>query len=183
MTQKTFFLQMITAGFLLMFSAAWIIVTPKSETIEVQEPYPQIGFTAPDFTLIDRDGQSVSLSDYQGKIVLVNFWASWCGPCRIEMPAIQSAWETYEEDEFVVLAVNASYQDTRSNALLFVDENHLTFPILFDDGSASNAYQVTAFPSSFIVDQEGIIRQKIVGSLPEAFLLIQIEKLLEVGGK
>lgn len=165
---------------LLLLGLIWIFASrmtgPASPTLPEA---PQKGFLAPDFTLESRDGQPVRLSDLRGKPVILNFWASWCPPCRAEMPAMQSLYETYQEN-FVLLGVNVTSQDTPANAEAFLREYGLTFPILFDrDGKVTRRYAVTSLPTTFFIDARGIIREVVVGGpLTEASLRARLETLL-----
>ena len=169
----------------LLSSAIWIIITmiffgdPNSEMDNV----PKEGFTAPNFVLRSSSDEVYSLSDFRGKAVVVNFWASWCPPCKEEIPAMQNVFNQYQDDGFVLLAVNATNQDSISNSEAFVKSNGITFPILYDkDGSVGNLYQVQAMPTTFIIDKSGIIKEIIIGGpMPEALLQIRVEKILSQG--
>jgi peroxiredoxin len=143
-------------------------------------PAPQAGFVAPDFTLPDQNGADVTLSDFQGQAVLVNIWASWCSPCRQEMPAMEQIFQEYQEMGFTILAVNAANQDSRADAEAFVTEMGLTFPILYDnDGVVSELYQIRALPSSFFVLPDGTIHEVVIGGpMAEALLYTRVENLL-----
>ncbi len=143
-------------------------------------PAPQAGFLAPEFSLQTLDGETLALSDLHGQAVLVNIWASWCGPCRSEMPAMQTIYEEYQDQGFTILAINATSQDSRADAQAFVDENRLTFPVLLDlDGSVSRLYQVSALPSSFFVLPDGSIQEVVIGGpMAEALLRTRVERLL-----
>ena len=119
---------------------------------------------AVDFTLETLDGQTVSLADYQGKVVLLNFWATWCPPCELEMPDLQKAYEKYEEQGLVVLAVNAG--EPAPTVQAFVTKLGLTFPILMDArGQVGAQYRASGLPMSLVVDREGIIRARHLGYL------------------
>ena len=133
------------------------------------------GETAPDFTLIDLEGQPVSLSDWQGRPVLINFWATWCGPCEVEMPAVQAAYEAHQEDGLVVLAV--AVEDTAENVERFFAKHDLTFQPLMDDGVVSRAYRVPGLPTSFFVNADGQITAVHIGMLNES----KIEEYLARG--
>lgn len=163
-------------------SAMWMAFTtpPPGAVTGGQIPAPKEGFLAPDFTLEDAQGQIYRLSELQGKPVLVNLWASWCAPCKEEMPAMQAVYETYAPQGFMLLAVNATSQDSQSAAIDFAQARGLTFPILFDrDGAVTTRYQVQAMPTSFFVDQQGIVRKVIIGGpMTQAFLVSEIEHLL-----
>jgi len=173
---------MAIATILIVVGAAWIAVsTPAPGELEQAGAAPAVGFKAPDFTLGTLDGGQVRLSDLRGQAVLLNLWASWCGPCRAEMPAMQRVYEEYRDDGFVVLAVNATNQDRISAAAAFVDELGLTYPIGLDlDGAVSRLYGLQALPSSFFIDWDGVIREVIIGGpMAEALLRIRAEQLLE----
>ncbi len=123
---------------------------------------PLIGGPAPDFTLNDLEGHPVSLSDYRGKVVLLNFWATWCEPCKKEMPEMQAAYERYKDRGFVILAVN--FGDRLEEADKFVKHMGLTFPVLLDRKvKVAARYGVVSLPVSFFIDPKGIIRQRVFG--------------------
>lgn len=122
----------------------------------------QVGQQAPDFEVTLLDGSQAALSDYRGQVVLLNFWATWCGPCRIEMPEFQTAYEAYQDEDFVVLAVN--FQESAEQASDFAEEFGLTFPIALDpDGSVNRQFSVFAYPSSFVIDRQGVIQVSHAG--------------------
>jgi peroxiredoxin len=124
---------------------------------------PQIGYTAPDFELKDLHGHASRLSDYRGKVVLLNFWATWCGPCRIEMPTIQALYEDYGDRDFQVLAVAGDYEGA-SKVGPFLEQIQVTFPSLLDDeGKVQDQYYVNALPMSFLLDRHGVVAYKMVG--------------------
>lgn len=144
---------------------------------------PQIGFEAPGFTLNTLDGQTISLSSLHGKVVLVNLWASWCPPCRAEMPALAKVYDQYREAGFVVLGVNTTYQDSESDASTFVQTLGLEFPIVLDrDGAVSKQYQLLALPTSYFVGRDGTIRDVVFGGpMTEAIIATKIQSLLAEG--
>lgn len=166
----------------LVFSAGWIIFTPlpPGGTTGGEIPAPREGFLAPDFSLEDAQGNIVRLSDLRGQPVLVNWWASWCAPCEAEMPAMQEVYEDYSPEGFTILAVNTTFQDSRENALVFVENRNLTFPVLFDlDGAGARQYLVRLMPTSFFIDREGIIQRVVLGGpMSKALLRAEIERLL-----
>jgi cytochrome c biogenesis protein CcmG, thiol:disulfide interchange protein DsbE len=168
---------------LLILGLAWIFIsrpTPGSVTNGLI-PAPATGFLAPDFELETLDSQTVKLSDLRGRVVLLNFWASWCPPCKAEMPAIQQVYDDYQDRGFVVLAVNATNQDSRENAQAFLAENNLSFPVPLDVlGETTLRYKVSSFPTTFLIAPDGIIREVVVGGpMAEAALRARVEKLLE----
>lgn len=118
----------------------------------------------PDLTLQTLDGRSVSLRDLQGKAVVVNFWATWCPPCRMEMPDLQAFYQAHLNEDVVVVAINAG--EAVSLVQPFVDENNLTFDVLLDpDMRAMTAFRVASLPTSFFVDRQGVIRERHGGAL------------------
>jgi len=127
-------------------------------------PSPGQGFSAPELVLPDSDGTLHALSSYRGRVVVLNFWASWCPPCQAEMPALERIHQDLAASGLTILAVNVTSQDTRQAALRFTEELGLTLPMLFDDnGSAQTSYRIRALPTTFFIDTRGIIRQVVVG--------------------
>ena len=123
------------------------------------------GGVAPDFQLEDSEGTQVSLSALRGKIVLVNFWATWCPPCIEEMPSMERLNEVMAGDDFVMLAINTE-ENGRSVVPAFLQKTPYTFPILYDDkGVVQKRYGVFKFPESFIILKDGTIAEKIIGPL------------------
>ncbi len=120
---------------------------------------------APDFTFPGLDGKMVSLSDYKGKVVLVNIWATWCPPCIAEMPSMEKLYHKFKGENFEILAV--SIDETGLKAVApFMKKTRLTFPALIDSkGAIKSVYRITAIPESFIVDKQGLLIKKIVGPL------------------
>lgn len=167
---------------LLLIGGAWIwaSATPADTVTAGQVPAPQVGFLAPDFNLPAYGGGVLSLGDLAGQPVVINFWASWCPPCRSEMPAMQRVHEAFQDQGLVILGINAANQDQMADAVNFVEENRLTFPIIFDTGGrAALNYQVRSLPTTFFVDREGKIQEIIVGGpISEALLRIRAEQLL-----
>ena len=166
--------------FVLGLGLVWIAISSEGQTSTDRSiPAPRRGFLAPDFSLINLDGHEIRLADFHGRPVMVNFWASWCPPCRAEMPAFQNIYTEYEAQGFVVLAVNS--QESRTTAVDFAQSRALTFPILLDeDGILSSRYQAESLPTTFFINKDGYISNVIYGGpISEAFLRIQVEKLLE----
>ena len=144
-------------------------------------PSPREGVLAPDFTLDTLDGKKVTLSELRGKIVIIILWATWCPPCRAEMPALENAYEQYKDSEVIILGLNVTNQDSERDIPSFVKEFGLTFPILLDrDGSVSTLYQLKALPTTYFVNREGIIRTVVIGGpMSETFIRSKVEALLQ----
>jgi thiol-disulfide isomerase/thioredoxin len=164
------------------FGWAWLSRAPAAATTGgAPPPSPREGFSAPDFALDGLGGQQVRLADLRGQVVVVNLWASWCLPCRAEMPALERAYQAYRDAGLVVLAVNATDQDDERLAAEFAGELGLTFPILLDRaGEASARYRLQALPSTYFIDRQGIIRSVVIGGpMSEALIRSKVEDLLE----
>lgn len=127
------------------------------------------GDVAPDFTLTTLDGKEVKLSDLKGKKVVLNFWATWCPPCKAEMPHMQNFYEDFSQDENVeILAINLTNGDKRESVQNFVQDYGLTFPIPMDvEGNVGKTYQAITIPTSYMIDTKGRIQNKIVGPMDE----------------
>lgn len=168
---------------ILLAGSGWIgfSAVPDSETTGGHIPSPREGFLAPDFTLELIEGGEVTLSDQRGKVVIVNLWASWCPPCRAEMPALDEVYLANRDRGLEVLAVNTTFQDQESAAAGFIEDFGLTFPILMDrSGEVSRQYLLRAMPSTYFIDREGIIRKVIIGGpMSEATLQTAVEELLQ----
>ncbi len=159
-------------------------VPPAATTGGAPPPSPREGFSAPDFTLDLLGGGGITLSDLRGQVVMVNLWASWCPPCRAEMPAIEEVYQDYKNQGLEVLAINTTYQDSEVEAAAFVQEYGLSFPIPMDrTGAVSNRYQLRGLPSTYFVDRKGIIRSVVVGGpMNEALIRSKVQELLEESG-
>ena len=125
-------------------------------------PAAEVGKPAPDFRLPDLAGEEVNLSDFEGKPVLLNFWAGWCRPCKEEMPYLQQVYEEWSDRGLVVLTVNLG--DSRSEVNRFMQSNRLSLPVLLDTKqSLAQKYNVASIPTTFFIDKDGIVRAKIIG--------------------
>lgn len=137
---------------------------------------------AESFALSTLGGPSVSLSDYRGRVVLLNFWATWCAPCVLEMPSIQTLYDTYQEQGLEVVAVNV--QEDRDIVAAFVEEHGFSFPILLDsNGRTTSTYAVRGLPTSYLIDRTGkLIGLKVGFHLwDEPEVIDTFERLLEEG--
>jgi cytochrome c biogenesis protein CcmG/thiol:disulfide interchange protein DsbE len=144
-------------------------------------PAPQKGFLAPEFKLETSDGHSISLLDYRGQAVLVNLWATWCPPCRAEMPTIERVYQEYRSQGLVVLGVNSTIQDEPPQIVPFINQYKITFPILLDvNGEVSNLYELRALPTSFFIGRDGVIKEVVVGGpMSEALIRTDVEEIIK----
>jgi len=141
----------------------------------------RVGDKAPDFTLTDTDGDKLSLSDLKGKGVILNFWATWCGPCRQEMPLLQKAFEAHGSEGLVVVGVDVGEQ--AAPVKTFLKELGLTFPAVLDtDQETSRLYRVYGLPTTFFIDRQGVIHYVLVGPADQALLDHQIPEILKTPG-
>jgi len=123
---------------------------------------PMLGRPAPAFELALFDGGRFRLDAARGKVVFVNFWASWCVPCREEMPSMERLYQKYRAKGLAMLAVN--YRESRKEAQAFVEELKLTFPVLLDDGTVSTLYGVFGLPATYLVDRQGRGAARVMGA-------------------
>jgi thiol-disulfide isomerase/thioredoxin len=161
----------------------WIYTSRIPAATLVQDPLsaPQKGFYAPDFEAVTPEGDVFRLSALKGKPVILNLWASWCPPCREEMPALEKISHEYKTKGVIVIGLNMTAQDSRQAALDFIALNNLTFTNVLDEkGEAGVLYRAQALPSTYFIDSEGIIRDVIVGGpVSEAVFRAQAETLLQ----
>lgn len=141
------------------------------------DPAPLVGHLAPDFTLGDLSGAPVRLSGLRGQVVLVNIWATWCPPCRAEMPAIAAVYRQYAAQGFTVLAVNQREEPAAVAA--YLQQQGLSFPALLDrDGAVSAAYRAGVLPTTFFIDRRGVIRAIYRGPMARPVIAGTVEQLL-----
>jgi peroxiredoxin len=149
----------------------------SEETTKGEEKgYPQM----PPFTLVDIDGNIVSLEDYRGKVVLVNFWATWCGPCIKEIPELNELYHEFKDRDFELLAIAAQSGDAET-IREWVQRLRIEYPVLVGDSKVTQKYRVFAFPTDYLADKNGNTRDKIIGAPPgkKERLAKAIEELLE----
>lgn len=125
---------------------------------------PKVGKVAPDFALVDLNDKEVRLSDLRGKVVFLNFWATWCKPCKEEMPSMEVLHRNFEKDGLVVLAVSIDRVTTTKDIPPFIKSMNLSFPVLVDSwGKTDMPYKRMGVPETFIIDQQGVIREIVIG--------------------
>jgi cytochrome c biogenesis protein CcmG/thiol:disulfide interchange protein DsbE len=171
-----FYVAILTLGLI------WIYISriPAEATSASGKIAPHTGFLAPEIALLDINGNEITLSELRGHPVIVNFWATWCPPCRAEMPAMQRAKLDYEE-EVIVLAVNSTNQDSLPAVKQFIDQFEISFPVLLDEqGIAANTYQISSLPTTYFIGKDGVINEVVIGGpMAEALLRSRIDKMLE----
>lgn len=149
--------------------------------IEVDQSIPEglkVGNRAPLFTLQMEDGQSINLADYRGQTVLLNFWASWCPPCKFEMPYMQDFYEDYQEENTVILSVNMTHLEKNSDDVTsFLDEVGVTFPVVYDlKGQVTDQYQIVAYPTTYVLNSQGVITDRFQGAIDHRTMVKAYEK-------
>jgi peroxiredoxin len=140
----------------------------------------EVGHPAPDFRLRTLDGRSVSLSSLRGRPVMVNFWASWCNPCRREFPLLKQTMKRYTTDKLTVVGI--SFQDIDADARRFAKQEHATWPLAVDEnGAAAKVYGVRSVPTTYFIDPDGKIADRIFGELPTGRdFQTSLDKILQV---
>lgn len=149
---------------------------PTQQAVAHQQK-AEVGQIAPAFSLIGLDKQTYKVDGARQKPVLINFWASWCGPCQMEAPDLQKLWTKYQQ-HVDFYAINVTSNDNLEDALAFVEHYKLTFPIPLDQkGEVASLYRVNAFPTTYLIDKKGVIRQKFIGSIDPAVVEKELQKL------
>ncbi|MCI0521050.1 MAG: TlpA family protein disulfide reductase [Chloroflexi bacterium] len=170
---------------ILLAAAVWIAYSrvPGDGRAAGGAELPHAGFSAPLFSLATPQGGLVTLADLRGRPVIINFWATWCPPCREEMPALQEVYAAYKAQGLEILAVNATNQDDPAQAAAFAAEYGLAFPILLDmQGEVAGQYQIQSFPTTFFINSQGVIQEVVIGGpMAEALLRVRVEQLMQGG--
>lgn len=142
------------------------------------EEAPKAGYLAPSFELEGRDGKTYTVGGKRDKALLINFWASWCHPCKLEAPDLVRFWEQYGE-ELDIYAVNAFQTDTKSGIQKFVEEYGIEFPVLIDkEGDVMKLYRVLGFPTNILVDRNGVVKEVLMGYHPPDEVEKKLKKLI-----
>jgi cytochrome c biogenesis protein CcmG/thiol:disulfide interchange protein DsbE len=155
---------------------------PRKTNASIKDGTPsaipsQVNYPSPEFSLTGVEGDSVSLADYRGQVILVNNWATWCPPCRAEMPELEAYYQAHKWDGFMLIGVSAG--DTQSQVEDFVLEYRVTFPMWLDPtGKSLQAFQTDYLPSSFVIDTTGIVRLAWTGAISLEMLEEYVTPLL-----
>ena len=160
---------------------AYLVFSPaacKKKEAGVEAGPLSIGDIAPGFTSNDVNGNTVRLSDYRGKVVLIEFWATWCGPCRELTPVLNKIYEKYKDKGFVVLALTP--EENTNTVKSYIKENNVTYPVLIIDMKTTRRYGVISIPASFLISRDGRVAEKHLGVTQDIVqeLSSGIEKLL-----
>ena len=163
--RKIFPLLLLGVGALLIAASVYFLGRTSLPQADLSTVPVRVNFPAPELALQDMQGISRSLADYRGQVVLVNLWATWCLPCKKEMPALQSFYDKYKEQSFVVIAINDG--DPIADVIEFVKDYQLTFPVWLDPTyiATEQAFKTLTLPSSFVIDRTGTIQLQWVGGI------------------
>lgn len=176
--RKSFPLILLALGLILVVASAYFILndfTPQTDfkTVPVKVKYP-----APELTLTDIQGVTHALADYRGHVVLVNLWATWCLPCKEEMPTLQAFYNKHKEEGLIIIAVNDG--DPKADVLQFVKDYELTFPVWLDPTyiATEQAFKTLNLPSSFVIDRNGTVQLMWVGGINPEMLAKHVTPLI-----
>ncbi|MBQ8356012.1 MAG: TlpA family protein disulfide reductase [Oscillospiraceae bacterium] len=175
MNQTTYKLIVTLLVLVIVIGGGMLLYNHLQDSVDLGEMVPTESISenlAPDFTVTDSDGNSVKLSDFRGKGVVLNFWASWCGPCKMEMPHFQAAYEQYGADvHFLMVNMSTAFGDSRSDAAAVLEEGGYTFHVYYDDLSeCAYAYGINAIPVTAFIDADGNLVSMKTGAMNAADL-------------
>ncbi len=168
--RKTLSLLLLGLGFLLIVASTFYVLRENSLQTDFSTVPVQVNFSAPELTLTDSQGITHSLADYRGQVVLVNLWATWCPPCKEEMPTLQTFYNKHVNQGFTIVAVNDG--DPAPDVLQFAKDYELTFPVWLDPSyiATEQAFKTVNLPSSFVIDRNGTVRLMWVGGISRPML-------------
>ena len=155
--------------------------TPSSQAMQGGQQEAAVGINvgelAPDFTLTDLEGNSVTLSEYRGKVVFINFWATWCPPCRAEMPDIESLYQEYKDKGLVVIGIDIG--EPEATVRQFVQRGGYSWTFVLDNtGGVAANYNIRAIPTSFFIDREGVIQAVNIGAMTKRAMEIKLDEAM-----
>jgi len=156
---------LLALGLLLIVTSIYFILRDLPSQTELSVVPVKVSFPTPELTLTDTQGVSRSLADYRGQVVLVNLWATWCPPCKEEMPTLQAFYNKHKEEGFVIIAINDG--DPKADVLQFVEDYELTFPVWLDPTyiATEQAFNTLNLPTSFVIARNGTIQLTWVGGI------------------
>ena len=168
-------------GLILIGTASYSILQDVSTQTDLSAVPAQANFPSPELTLTDLQGVTRSLTEYRGQVVLVNLWATWCPPCKEEMPAFQAYYDKYNEEGFTIIAVNDG--DPTPDVVQFVRDYQLTFPVWLDPTyiATEQAFKTLNLPSSFVIDRGGTVRLRWVGGVNKKTLEEHVTPIIREG--
>src|SRR5687768_4614245 len=177
-TLKILPLILISLGIILIAVSTYFILREATPQTNFSTVPVKVNYDAPRLTLTDIQGVEHSISDYQGQVVLVNLWATWCMPCKEEMPALQAFYDKYQKNGFVIIAVNDG--DPTADVLQFVKDYQLTFPVWLDPTyiATEQAFKTLNLPSSFVIDPNGTTRLMWMGGISRTMLEKHVAPLI-----
>lgn len=166
-------------GVILISASAYFILQDTRLQNDFSTVPVKVNYPAPELTLTDTQGVSHSLADYRGQVVLINLWATWCIPCKKEMPTLQSFYNKHKDRGFVILAINDG--DPRPDVLQFAEDYGLTFPIWLDPTyiATEQAFKTMNLPSSFVIDRDGTVQLMWVGGISSQMLETHVAPLIK----
>jgi peroxiredoxin len=179
--QKGLLTTLLATGVFLIGAASILFLSSNSESLQQGDTSVRLpaaaNYTAPELTLTDLRGESVSLADYLGQIVLVNNWATWCPPCKAEMPELLAYYEAHKDGGFVLIAIESG--ESQDEVAAFVEAYGLTFPVWLDPrGEALEAFENWNLPSSYLIDRDGTVRYSWTGPVNRQTLEEYVTPLL-----
>jgi len=172
-------------GIVLLGIAALFLMPNSSDSVNADGPTGEyssvpmeVNFDAPELTLTNLEGEEESLEDHLGEVVMVNFWATWCPPCKAELPVLQEYYEDHADDGFTIIGIDAN--ETQERVASFIETTDIAYPIWIDlESEGSRAFNVNSYPSSFIIDRDGTIVLAWTGQISKAMLEKHVTPVIE----